>query len=249
MKSGPYSPYTKYATWAALYSQHLNAGYALVQHSLTSNSLVMITLPTATPQLADATQAIQKQLQLIESDCLTFFSTRKEGEKMPAITGAPTILKEAHAKNRLRVAVVLARSSDYYRYQLSHHEDINQVVCGLHDSYLHIPVWETSTNKRYKARETSLEISGANFEKQRTTAYGHKVLLGALICGDEKAIAYKKALPPSTRRRINAEVKRIQSEAYQGRPLTFIGEAKRREVGSKISRALIEYHVNKKRHA
>ncbi len=60
---------------------------------------------------------------------------------------------------KARQAVVLARSSDYYHYHLRDHIDFKLVICGLHDSYLHLPVWETSTNKRYKARETALSMT------------------------------------------------------------------------------------------
>jgi hypothetical protein len=45
----------------------------------------------------------------------------------------------------VRHALVLARSSDYYRYHLANHPAFRLVICGLHDSYLHLVAWETCT--------------------------------------------------------------------------------------------------------
>ena len=42
MPERPYSRYTRAKTWAALYSQHINAGYALVPYSATNNSIAVI---------------------------------------------------------------------------------------------------------------------------------------------------------------------------------------------------------------
>ena len=46
MAERPYSRYTRAKTWAALYSQHLNAGYAWVPFSRTNNSIAVISCAT-----------------------------------------------------------------------------------------------------------------------------------------------------------------------------------------------------------
>jgi hypothetical protein len=118
------------------------------------------------------------------------------------------------------------------------------VVAGLHDSYLHLPVWETSSNRRYAARETALKIGSPEFDKARGRGQqlGHSILASALAAGDQAALAYLKTLPERTRRRIRQEADALQVERYRGRPLAFHTDAQRQAVGTKISAGLIRYH-------
>jgi hypothetical protein len=46
--------------------------------------------------------------------------------------------------------------------------------------------------------------------------------------------------------RIKAEVDALQATHYQGRPLAFLTEAERREIGQKISTGLKRYHAQKR---
>ena len=141
---------------------------------------------------------------------------------------APTIKRDRQAtivvRERIRHAFVLAKSSDYYHYHLFDYSDFRLLIVGQHDSYVQMTVWETSTNKIYKPRETALKLDSQKFLEERCTQYGHNIFLGALICGNKTAVAIrdnKQLIPPSTRRRILSEVQTIQSRRYRGRPLTF----------------------------
>ncbi len=142
--------------------------------------------------------------------------------------------------------MVLARSSDYYHYHLADHPDFKLVICGLHDSYLHLPVWEMRTNRRYDVRETAVAIASPDFDRLRHTQFGHNILVGALACGDHAALAFLGTLPPRTQNRMRREVEQLQERRYRGRPLAFLTEAERREIGSKISDGLRRYHQHKR---
>ena len=61
----------------------------------------------------------------------------------------------------------------------------------------------------------------------------------------EAAQAFKKTLHPRTQRRITKEVQDLQETRYRGRPLAFLTDAERREIGSKISEGLKRYHAQK----
>jgi hypothetical protein len=56
------------------------------------------------------------------------------------------------------------------------------------------------------------------FDKARKSHYGHNMLIGALMCGREDAIARLQSLPDRTRFRIEAEVRQLHTRR-QGRPL------------------------------
>jgi hypothetical protein len=233
----PHSRYTREKTWAALYSQHIAASYALVPGSLTNNSLA--TIRCASPEEATT---VMRDLLAHEEECRAFcdaWNASEFGER-PATAELP-ILARAY------IAVVLARSSDYYRYHLISYPDMRMVICGLHDSYLHLVVWETSTNKRWPPRETRLQITAPEFaSRARMTPNGHSTFLGALICGEEAALALladDKRIPERTARRIRAEVEILQHRRYQGRPLAFLTEAQRHAIGEKISAGLRAYHA------
>jgi hypothetical protein len=141
--------------------------------------------------------------------------------------------------------VVLARSHDYYHYHLEDHPEFRLVICGLHDSYLHLPVWEMRTNRRYKARQTAVPITSADFERLRCTQFGHSILLAAYAQGNLDAIALVERLPPRTQSRLRRERDELQEQHYRGRPLAFLTEAERRDIGGKISEGLRRYHERK----
>jgi len=56
------------------------------------------------------------------------------------------------------------------------------------------------------------------FDKARKSHYGHCMLLGALMCGRQDAIARLQSLKPRTRYRIEAELLRLHTRG-RGRPL------------------------------
>src|SRR5438045_7726845 len=115
MAERPHSRYTRSKTWAALYSQHINAGYALVPFSATNNSIALIRC--GSPEDA------QKKMETLfahAEECATYY-----GQKLPP-DQAPAFLE------KVRPAVVLARSSDYYHYHLADHPGFKLVICGLH---------------------------------------------------------------------------------------------------------------------
>ena len=237
MAERPYSRYTRAKTWAALYSQHLTAGYALVPYSSTNNSIAVIScLETrnAAQDLAKDTQDMATLLLAEASACATYYTKRQLPEQAPAILA------------KARQAVVLAKSSDYDHYHLDNHPDFKLVICGLHDSYLHLPVWEMRTNRRYKARETAVAITDADFDHLRRTQFGHHILVAAVAKGDPDALAFIEKLPPRTRSRIRRESDVLHDQHYRGRPLAFLTESERREIGSKISAGLRRYHAHKR---
>jgi hypothetical protein len=184
--------------------------------------------------LAKDTQTMMNLLLTHADECETYYSHKLTPDQ------APTILTKA------RQAVVLARSSDYYHYHLEDHIDFKLVICSLHDSYLHLPVWETHTNKRYKTRETAVALTSPDFERLRCTQFGHAILIGALVNGNQDALAFLDRLPLRTRSRIMREVDELQHRRYRGRPLAFLTEAQRREIGSKISEGLLRYYEHKR---
>ncbi len=222
MVERPHSRYTREKTWAAFYSQHMNAGYAMVLWSATNNSLDVVWCETPA------------RVKEVEQD----FQLRSEE------------LKQHYANNDTPydsaiTAVVLAKSSDYHHYHLAEYIDARLVICGLHDSYLQTRVLEMRTNSRYEPRATVVKIGSPDFERIRGTQFGHNIFIGALVCGDTTAIAYrddKKRVPVRTRNRIIREVHDLQKKKYQGRPLAFLNEGERRAIGAKISQGLLQYH-------
>lgn len=229
MAERPYSAYSRAKTWAALYSQHLNACYALVPYSSTNNSIAVLRCKSP-----EDTQAKMRELWAHEEECAAFYAQKHTPDQTPAL-----LLRARHA-------VVLARSSDYYHYYLDDHRDFALVICGLHDSYLHLPVWEMRTNQRYDARATAVSIVSPEFNSLRCTQFGHNILLGALLNSDAAALAFLKTLKKSTRSRIRKEVQELQEKRYRGRPLAFLTESERRQIGQKISDGLRRYHERKR---
>jgi hypothetical protein len=237
MTERPHSRYTRAKTWAALYGQHLHAGYAVVPYSATNNSIAVISCLDphhAEQDLVKETQDLANLLLKHAGECAAYYSSERTQEQTPALLA------------RARQAVVLAKSSDYYHYHLEDHIEFKLVICGLHDSYLHLPVWEMRSNRRYQPRETAITITSPDFERLRCMPFGHNILIGALVGGNQEAMAFRDTLPPRTRRRIMQEVETLQHKRYRGRPLAFLTEAERREIGSKISEGLLRYHDQKR---
>ena len=231
MVERPYSRYTRTKTWAALYSQHINAGFAWVPFSRTNNSIAVIRCETR-----EEVQRVMRELEKHAEECRAFYESRQTPDK------APSFLAKA------REAVVLAKSSDYYHYHLENFVGIKLVICGLHNSYLHIPVWEMRLNQRYKPFETAVPITDPTFDHIRCTQFGHNILVAAYAKGDHDAIAFveRKDFPERTRSRLRHEADELQDQTYRGRPLAFLTEAERREIGSKISASLKRYHAQKR---
>lgn len=132
---------------------------------------------------------------------------------------------------RLR-AVILARSSDWYTYRLNCWDHgCTAVVCGTHDSCLPVPILAMDTMKWYEplkmrglfgTLQPELDAKGKlvpdSFDKARKSHYGHNMLLGALMCGREDAIARLQSLKPRTRYRIETELVKLHTRG-RGRPL------------------------------
>ena len=227
---GPYSLYSREKTWAAIYCQHINAGYALVPHSATNNSIFVIRCGNPKD-----TAAKEEELAKQEALCRAYFGKPTRP--------APPLLAKAYE------IVVLAKSSDFYRYHLGDElpgvPDFKLVACGLHDSYLPVYVWELRSNKRYEPRTTSLVIGAEEFTKQRYTQYGHNVLIGAAMDGDMTAMEYLAKLPPRTQRRLRREIRLLQATRYKGRPLSFNSDDTRKQHGANISKGLKRYYAQR----
>jgi len=242
MNERPYSRYTREKTWAALYSQHTHAGYALVPWSRTENSLVVISCKESFKEKQDLvsdTHKLSQALLIAEAEIAEFYRYRRLPDQ------APEPLATALRTKRLRTAVVLAKSSDYYRYRIEDLPHITLVICGLHDSYIHLPVWETGSNKRYKTRETAISLTDPDFSRIRCTQFGHNILLAAYAKGQREAIALVEKLPERTQRRIRQEKEAFQQQSYRGRPLAFRDENERAEAAANISEGMRRYHARK----
>jgi hypothetical protein len=227
MPERPYARYTREKTWSALHSQAINACYALVPYSATNNSIWLMRCETP-----EETQATMARLLSYQSEIEAFFARRQTPDKKPpSLKGAGE-------------AVVLARSSDYWRYNLSERPGIALVVCGIHDSYLHIPVLEMRSNRRYAARETAISLN--QFKLVKGSQERHNIIVAALAAGDKAALAFLATLPERTQRRLRQDALILQHEHYRGRPLAFHTESERQAIGAKISAGLILYHARKK---
>jgi hypothetical protein len=142
---------------------------------------------------------------------------------MGTVHGCSVSLLRLDTGERLR-AVVLARSSDWYKLSLNVAEwdhGITAVVCGTHDSCIDRPVLALDAMKWYpsgKMRAIFGLIDSESFEKARKSHYGHNMLIGALMMGRADAIAKLQSLPDRTRYRIESELRRLHTRR-QGRPL------------------------------
>ncbi len=252
MAERPYSRYTRAKTWAALYAQHITACYALVPYSATNNSIAVIRCTSP-----EETQRTMRELLTKAEACAEFYGMQETPDPAPA-PGKPASHAGLHQTPdpvppflaKARHAVVLARSSDYYHYSLADYPELRLIVCGLHDSYVHLPVWETRTNTRYRPRDTAIALTSPDFDRLRCTQFGHAVLVGALLNGDATALDFfQEKLPPRTQSRLTAEVATLREKRYRGRPLAFLTEAKRHEIGQKISDGLHRSYAQRWLHA
>lgn len=136
---------------------------------------------------------------------------------------------------RLR-CIILGRSSDWYKYSLNCYEwdhGITAIVCATHDSCVTVPVlamddfmWYTpeKINPVYGPLQppeglAKDETPNDLFERGRRTQYGHNMLMGALMCRRDDALARLATFKPSTQRRIRAELARLRKRR-PGRPLS-----------------------------
>jgi hypothetical protein len=139
------------------------------------------------------------------------------------VHGCSVSLLRLDTNQRYRT-VILARSSDWYKFSLNIAEwdhGCTAIVCGTHDSCVNVPVFALDAMKWYEAgkmRAIFGPIDGLEFERMRKSHYGHNMLIGALMVGREDAIAKLQSLPESTRFRIEAEVRTLHTRR-QGRPL------------------------------
>jgi hypothetical protein len=234
-----YSRYTRERTWLALVSQAENTQYCIVPYSQTTNSVSLVRIREAEENRSQ----VQKLLD-------------EYGHEMGEWENGKIPDKPALHRKCLE-AVVLARSSDYYRYHLAEYgpQKIDLVVCGLHDAYCLLPVLEMRTNRRYAARETSIDIQSPEFAKVRKTEYGHTILLTALVKGDQKALAFldqrgsdgKFLISVSTRNRIKREVVDLQTKVYRGRPLAFMTKEEAEKHAANIKEGMKKHHAKKGR--
>ena len=269
MAERPYARYTREKTWQALYSQAINACYALVPNSATNNSIWLLRCKTPAE-----TQERMRFLLSVEQECAAFFAEKQLGQEQKNLAADTPLTQAGNISGVLEAAVegdrptqeqiklqallanageavVLAKSSDYWHYHLEDgRPTLALVACGLHDSYLHLPVWEMRSNRRFAVRETALKIGSPEFERKRGRGHvlGHSILVSALAAGDSIALEYvknKEKVPDRTRRFLCQEAATLQGERYRGRPLAFYTEAKRQEIGQKISAGLILYHARR----
>ncbi len=134
---------------------------------------------------------------------------------------------------RLR-SVILARSSDWYKFSLNIAEwkhGITACVCGTHDSCLPVPTLALDSMRWYES-EKMRDIFGSlqptldakekpipdSFDQARKSHYGHNMLIGALMMGRKDATARLQSLPDSTRFRIESELRTLHTRR-QGRPV------------------------------
>ncbi|MGH2479321.1 MAG: hypothetical protein ACRDHW_06675, partial [Ktedonobacteraceae bacterium] len=74
-----YARYTRGKTWAALYSQHINACYAWVPYSATNNSIVLIRCETP-----EQTAAKTRVLFDHAGECEAFYASKQTPDRAPA---------------------------------------------------------------------------------------------------------------------------------------------------------------------
>lgn len=126
-----------------------------------------------------------------------------------------------------RVAVVLGRSSDWYRHRLNVYaefEGVQWVVCGTHDSCLSIPVWSVEEERLYEAHETRIPFSDLlTNTRLRHTEFGHKLLLGGMMCNLPEARQVAAELKRTARFQIERDV-RMHTHRRRGQQLKISAE-------------------------
>jgi|SRR5256885_11885301 len=151
-----------------------------------------------------------------------------------SVVGHSVSLLRLNQNGKRYRAVILARSSDWYRYSLNApgwKHGMTAVVCGTHDSCLPVHVLALDALKWYEPLKMR-KIFGPlqpqydaddkpipdQFDQARKSHYGHNMLIGALMCNREEAIARLQSLKESTRYRIEAEVRKLR-QRRPGRPI------------------------------
>ena len=109
-------------------------------------------------------------------------------------------------------AVLLIRSSDWYRYRLNVFgklEGIELIVCAIHDSCVDVQVWSVEDATSYEAGETVIPLATLRDPKIRGTKYGSLLLTAALLCSKQEArdILNDDTFPVSTRYRYESKVR------------------------------------------
>jgi hypothetical protein len=109
-------------------------------------------------------------------------------------------------------AVLLVRSSDWYRYRLNVFgklSGIELIVCAIHDSCVDVHVWCVEDAKEYVAGETAIPLETLRDPKVRGTKYGSFLLTAALLCSKQEAmdILDDANFPTSTRYRYESKVR------------------------------------------
>ncbi len=107
-------------------------------------------------------------------------------------------------------AVLLVRSSDWYRYRLNVFgklEGIELIVCATHDSCVDVEVWSVEEAKSYGPGETSISLASLRDRKVRGTKYGALLFVAALLCSKQEALEILSDVPISTRYRYEQKVR------------------------------------------
>lgn len=139
------------------------------------------------------------------------------------VVGYSVSIVRLESSERLR-AVILARSSDWYNFSLNYplwDHGCTAIVCGTHDSCIPVPVLALDAMRWYEAEKMRTifgTIDSESFDQARKSHYGHCMLIGALMVGREDARAKLQSMEPSTRYRIEAELRTLHTRR-QGRPL------------------------------
>lgn len=113
-----------------------------------------------------------------------------------------------------RVAVLLGRSSDWYKYRLNVYAvqvaQIAWIVCGTHDSCVSVPVWSVEEERLYDVYETRIAFADllGQYRQYWGREFGHQLLLGGMICNLPEAREVARHLKKSARFALEAEVRR-----------------------------------------
>ena len=123
-----------------------------------------------------------------------------------------------------RVAVLLGRSSDWYKYRLNVYAQqfagVQWIIAGTHDTCVSVPVWSVEEEKLYEPYQTRISFADllTKYETLRHTAFGHRLVLGGMICNLPEAHAVAKTLKRSARFALEADVRK-HIHMKKGRPL------------------------------
>ena len=123
-----------------------------------------------------------------------------------------------------RLAVLLGRSSDWYKYRLNVYAQqfagVQWIICGTHDTCVSVPVWCVEEEKLYESYQTRISFNDllSKYDTLRHTAFGHRLVLGGMICNLPEAHAVAKTLKRSARFALEADVKK-HIHMKKGRPL------------------------------